>query len=147
MLDQIMYHDSQSCCKYVGNMHFICFQRDRVILLLSLRVLARVSLRNPVPTAKRSMAWLGTHDLEDKSDAYLGITYFIRHPRYQRWNDGYRHDIALVRLKRKVDFNKNVQPVKLPGSTDTFGPTSECFITGWGNVDRGGTSEQLQIDR
>lgn len=90
--------------------------------------------RNPPPTAKASMAWLGTHDLQDSSAMYLGIKYFVVNPKYERWNGGCKHDIALVRLKRKVNFMKGVQPVKLPSSSDTFGPSSECFITGWGNT-------------
>lgn len=93
------------------------------------------------------MAWLGTHELEDESPKYVGIEYFIRHPGYQRWNGGYRSDIALVRLKKPVDFTEKIKPVKLASSSDTFGPSSECFITGWGNVSRGGTFKKLQIDR
>lgn len=93
------------------------------------------------------MVWLGTHDLQDKSAAYVGIKHFISHPGYRHWNDGYRHNIALVKLMKNVTFTEEVKPVTLPSSTDTFGPSSECFITGWGNVGRGGTSNKLQIDR
>lgn len=89
------------------------------------------------------MAWFGTHSLEDKSAAYVGISEFVRHRSYQRSNGGYRNDIALVRLKRKIQIPQEAKAVELPSSTDTFGPSSECFIMGWGNVDQGGTS----IDR
>lgn len=103
-----------------------------------------VSSRNPVPSASKSMAFLGAHDLQEASAYYKGIEYFMIHPNYQRWNGGYKHDIALVRLKTKV--GNMVKPVKLPSSTDTFGPSSECFITGWGNVDKGGMSKKLQTE-
>lgn len=103
-----------------------------------------VSSRDPVPSASESMAFLGAHDLQEASAYYKGIKYFIIHPKYQRWNGGYKNDIALARLQTKV--GDMVKPVKLPSSTDTFGPSSECFITGWGNVDKGGMSKKLQTE-
>lgn len=107
--------------------------------------------RDPVPSAYESMAFLGAHDLQEAAAYYRGIKYFIIHPKYQRWNGGYKHDIALARLKNKVSFSAVVKQVNLPSSTDTFGPSSECFITGWGNMDKGvplrdpETLQQLQV--
>uniref|UniRef100_A0A3Q2WWA9 Tryptase-2-like n=1 Tax=Haplochromis burtoni TaxID=8153 RepID=A0A3Q2WWA9_HAPBU len=37
-------------------------------------------------------------------------------------------------LKKPITFSKDVAPVALPDKDDTFGPSSECWITGWGEV-------------
>lgn len=103
-----------------------------------------MSFRNPAPLSSRSVASLGTYDLQRESARYMAIQYFITHPEYRGWNGGYRHDVALVRLKKKVVFSELVQPVKLPSSNDTFGPSSECFITGWGFAQEGGTSKHCK---
>lgn len=95
--------------------------------------------RNPQPKASRSMVWIGSYNLQDASVRYLGIEFFIPHSRYNRWGSGFKSDIALVKLKKKVRFSREVGPVTLPSSTDTFGPSSECLITGWGNIRKGGT--------
>lgn len=85
------------------------------------------------------MVWLGSYNLVERSVRYLGIEFFIPHLNYGRWGSGFRNDIALVKLKKKVSFSGQVSPATLPSSTDTFGPSSECWITGWGNVQKDGT--------
>lgn len=99
-----------------------------------------VFFRDPRPTERRSMAWFRTHNLEDDSEAYVGIAEFKPHSGYQRLSGVYRDDIALVKLKRKIVIPREAQTVELASSTDTFDPSSECFILGWGNVGPGGTS-------
>lgn len=53
-------------------------------------------------------------------------------------NSNYENDIALIKLKKPITFSKDVAPVALPDKDDTFGPSSECWITGWGEVGNGG---------
>lgn len=96
-------------------------------------------LRQLEPNAGRSMAWVGSYSLQKASVRYMGIYQAITHPEYQAVGGGYRNDIALVKLKKKLQFSATVAPVKLPSSTDTFGPSSECWITGWGYVGTTGT--------
>lgn len=106
-----------------------------------------VPFRDPAPKTRRSMAWLGTHELQEGSLKYVGIKNFVIHREYQRWGDGYKHDIALVRLRTKVSFSEGFRPVQLASKTDSFGPSSECFITGWGNVNKGGAFTERHTER
>ncbi|XP_068194097.1 tryptase-2-like [Antennarius striatus] len=86
---------------------------------------------------KRSMAWVGTSDLQRASARYLGIVTVVSHPKYLAQGGGYVNDIALVKLKKKISFSDQVAPVSLPGAGAAFGPASECWITGWGDIGTG----------
>lgn len=70
---------------------------------------------------------------------YMEIENLVRHPYYEAVSTGYKNDIALLKLKKDVKVNSHVKIVKLPSVGDTFGPSSECWITGWGQVGNGGT--------
>lgn len=87
------------------------------------------------------MVWIGSHNLQKGSARYMGIVYVVPYPEYEVRNGFYKKDLALLKLKKKIDFLKikDASPVSLPSSTDTFGPSSECWITGWGNIQTGGT--------
>ncbi|XP_068606455.1 tryptase-2-like [Brachionichthys hirsutus] len=85
----------------------------------------------------RSMAWVGTSDLQKASVRYMGILYVVSHPHYKAQGGGYVNDIALVRLKKKLRFSERVGPVGLPSGSDAFGSSSECWITGWGDIGTG----------
>ncbi|XP_056257726.1 tryptase-2-like [Seriola aureovittata] len=93
------------------------------------------------PYLARSIAWIGTHSLQKASARYMGIYAIIPEPRYRAVGNGFVNDIALVKLKKKMTFSGSVQPVSLPSVDDTFDPSSECWITGWGNT---GTGVPLQ---
>lgn len=99
--------------------------------------------RQPQPNTRRSMAWIGSHSLRKASVRYMGIQYFITHPGYKVSNNGYVNDLALVRLKKKITFSKDVAPVRLPNPSDTFSTSSNCWIIGWGNVGTNGMSSTL----
>jgi len=60
----------------------------------------------------------------------------IRHPNYdtRRLNN----DFVLIRLNAKVDFNDCVGSVCLPSEGADVAPKSQCWITGWGTLSRGG---------
>ncbi|XP_044038024.1 tryptase-2-like [Siniperca chuatsi] len=103
------------------------------------------------PNLARSMVWVGSHNLQKESTRYMGILYVIRHPEYRALSTGYVNDIALIKLKKKMKFSQNVAPVGLPSVDDTFGSSSECWITGWGSIGNGvplpdpETLQQLKI--
>lgn len=86
------------------------------------------------------MAWIGSHSLRKASVRYMGIDVFVTHPDYKVSNNGYVNDIALVKLKKKIKFSKDVSPVTLPEPSDIFGTSSDCWIIGWGNVGTDGMS-------
>lgn len=95
--------------------------------------------RQPPPNMRRSMVWIGSYSLQKASVRYMGIVYVITHPDFKVSRDGYVNDLALVRLKKKITFSREVAPVRLPGSGDTFGTSSNCWIIGWGNIETNGT--------
>lgn len=87
------------------------------------------------PNHHRSFVVVGAHELQKKAARYIGVTHFIPHPDYKVLGNGnYINDIALIRLKKTIDFSNEVNKVSLPSISDAFGPSSECWITGWGYV-------------
>ncbi|XP_070837890.1 tryptase-2-like [Chaetodon trifascialis] len=107
--------------------------------------------KQPAPNLARSMVWVGSHSLQRASARYMGITFVISHPNYRALSSGYENDIALVKLKKKIKFSELVSPVSLASVDDTFSSSSECWITGWGNIGTGvplpdpETLQQLRI--
>ncbi|XP_042361312.1 tryptase-2-like [Plectropomus leopardus] len=92
--------------------------------------------KHPPPKWDRSMVWIGSYRLKEKSERYRGISYVLSNPDYRNLGSYYVNDIALVKLDKKVKFSKQVKNVALPSADDTFGPSSECWITGWGNIEK-----------
>ncbi|KAI4822353.1 hypothetical protein KUCAC02_007905 [Chaenocephalus aceratus] len=90
--------------------------------------------KHPNPDIHRSMVWVGTHELKKPSSRYHGILHFMSHPEYKALATGFQHDIALIKLKKKVRFSDLVKAVTLPGPDDITPPSSECWIAGWGNI-------------
>ncbi|XP_076153147.1 serine protease 27-like [Alosa pseudoharengus] len=63
------------------------------------------------------------------------VHHVLIHPGYRGRNNGdWHNDIALVQLKKPVVTSKLVNPVDLPIHLDVFNTSSECWVTGWGNV-------------
>lgn len=96
--------------------------------------------RQPPPNVRRSMVWIGSYSLQKASVRYMAVLNFVIHPEYKVTSTGYENDLALVKLKKKITFSKEVAPVRLPNPTDTFSPSANCWIAGWGNVGTDGTS-------
>ncbi|XP_074511107.1 tryptase-2-like [Sebastes fasciatus] len=85
--------------------------------------------REPAPLWRRSFVAVGLDKLQKAGSRYMEISTVMSNPDYNRVT--YINDIALVKLKKTVRFEKNVAPVSLDRA-DTFGPSSECWIVGWG---------------
>ena len=66
-------------------------------------------------------------------DQLLPISRIIPHPNYYSVENG--ADIALLELDEPVSISCHVQPVTLPPKSETFPPGTQCWVTGWGNVD------------
>ncbi|XP_041813743.1 tryptase-2-like [Chelmon rostratus] len=107
--------------------------------------------KHPGPNMARSMVWIGSYSLQKASVRFVGIHSVISHPAYRALGSGYVNDIALVKLKKKIKFSGLVSPVSLARVDDTFTPSSECWIIGWGNIGTGvplpdpETLQQLKI--
>ncbi|XP_062373689.1 serine protease 27-like [Sardina pilchardus] len=62
------------------------------------------------------------------------VSRVLIHPGYRNnWSTLY-NDIALVQLETSVVTSDLVMPVALPTRRDVFNTSSECWVTGWGNV-------------
>uniref|UniRef100_A0A668RGW2 Peptidase S1 domain-containing protein n=1 Tax=Oreochromis aureus TaxID=47969 RepID=A0A668RGW2_OREAU len=87
------------------------------------------------PDHRRSFVTVGAYQLQKAAKSYMAIANFVPEFDYQDLGNGnYKNDIALIKLKNPIQFSKDVAPVDLPDKDDTFGPSAECWITGWGEV-------------
>ncbi|XP_036944225.1 tryptase-2-like [Acanthopagrus latus] len=84
------------------------------------------------PNKERSMAWVGSYSLKTYQGRYKGITQIITHRNYDSSGGTYQNDIALVKLKTKIESWADVKYVNLPSANDVFDSSSECWIAGWG---------------
>ena len=49
-----------------------------------------------------------------------------------------RHDIALVFLASSVNYSSSIRPVSLPRRVLQVEAKTECWVTGWGHLEKGG---------
>lgn len=87
---------------------------------------------------------LGDHDqfLTTEAPAKMrAVSAIIRHRNFD--SNTYNHDIALLKLRKTVEFNKNIRPVCLPTSeadpagqyrTNSCGPRAENWHIGFSGV-------------
>ncbi|XP_017776652.1 PREDICTED: transmembrane protease serine 9-like [Nicrophorus vespilloides] len=84
---------------------------------------------------------LGDHDQTVTSDApakMRAVASIIRHRNFD--GDSYNHDIALLKLRKPVEFAKNIRPICLPSLTKNFDPAGKTgTVVGWGRTSEGGT--------
>ncbi len=66
------------------------------------------------------------------------VTTIIVHPSYDRTTNN--NDIALLRLSATVTFNDYIKPVCLAAQNSIFSSGTNSWITGWGDVQSGGTN-------
>ncbi|XP_050076061.1 collagenase-like [Anopheles maculipalpis] len=93
-----------------------------------------------VMLAKSVEVHLGAVDFD--GGLVLESTEFFKHEKYNPLFVA--NDVALVKLPQKVEFNENVQPVRLPTGNDDFAGES-VVVSGWGLTENGGpVSQQLQ---
>lgn len=84
----------------------------------------------------QSFVVVGAYQLQKAAHRYMGIANIVQYR--DLGNSNYENDIALIKLRKPITFSKDVAPVALPDKDDTFGPSSECWMTGWGEVGNGG---------
>lgn len=82
---------------------------------------------------------LGDHDqfITTETPAIMrAVTAIVRHRNFD--SNTYNHDIALLRLRKKVPFTKTISPICLPKEkTDPAGKVAT--VIGWGRTSEGGT--------
>lgn len=78
---------------------------------------------------------LGHHDLKKMRDAtVVHASKFIYHFRYQETDPVQKFDIALVRLKERVNYTDTIHPVCLPGRDTPTKDFRQLFVAGWGRI-------------
>ncbi|KAF7263192.1 hypothetical protein GWI33_003515 [Rhynchophorus ferrugineus] len=81
---------------------------------------------------------LGDHDQSVTTDVpakMRAVSAVIRHRNFD--TDTYNHDIALLKLRKPVEFTKNIRPICLPTSgKDPAGKMGT--VVGWGRTSEGG---------
>ena len=93
------------------------------------RVLYRVRYRTDHQTRPASMfaVVVGAHNIKaihrEASAQRMRVKQIVVHKNY---------DLALLQLKRNIEFNHKIQPICVHGIV--FGPRHRCIITGWGTT-------------
>ncbi|XP_023020682.2 trypsin-1 [Leptinotarsa decemlineata] len=80
---------------------------------------------------------LGDHDVSTTAEIpamMRAVTSVIRHRNFDQ--DTYNHDIALLKLRKPVEFTKQIRPICLPKTLDPSGRTGT--VVGWGRTAEGG---------
>ena len=83
---------------------------------------------------------LGQHDRNTRAIRKT-VSRVILHKDYNK--QGTNNDIALLKLKKPVTFNKDVRPICLPSNTAGSFAGLRATVGGWGRTERGSTSHVL----
>ncbi|KAM4855386.1 putative threonine protease PRSS50 [Urocitellus parryii] len=67
----------------------------------------------------------------------------FRSKRYWSWI-GQANNIGLLKLQKKLKYNKYVRPICLPGLDYALEESSLCTVTGWGSPQANGSGPQFQ---
>lgn len=99
---------------------------------------------------------LGEHNLETEEDCQeycadppvnVPVQELIPHEKYDANNINRYHDIALIRLQRKVDFTDYVFPVCLPLSLNIDYAGLNMTVAGWGRTEnRSQSAYKMKLD-
>lgn len=86
----------------------------------------------------------GEHDLRtvEGNEQIIPIEAIILHPDFDPPVSAGDYDVALIKLKKPINFTRNVRPVCLP--TMDFAPGTKCFVTGWGATIEKGNGSQVR---
>ena len=80
--------------------------------------------------------YLGKHNAlssVDPSQATIGIEKYFVHENYEASAASF--DIALQKLNKIVQYDKNIKPICLSFDLPELTNTSTCYATGWGRDD------------
>ncbi len=81
---------------------------------------------------KRTQQGVNTYEIS------RNVISIIVHPSYNSQTSD--NDIALLRLSSAVTFNDYIRPVCLAAQSSVFSSGPSSWITGWGNIQSGGTN-------
>ncbi|CAN7977184.1 unnamed protein product, partial [Ixodes persulcatus] len=81
--------------------------------------------------------YLGSHHRwqSGASEVHAPVEETCVHPAWHRFGvPGETQDIAIIKLKRKVNMTRTIQPVCLPNHGEELTTGSKLYVTGWGEV-------------
>jgi len=75
---------------------------------------------------------VGDHDLSkwEKTQQHLHIKTAVKHPQFNWWTKN--NDIAIIKTREKIVFNKYVQPACTARKSNFYKPGTKVLVTGWG---------------
>lgn len=74
----------------------------------------------------------------------LGVSKLCIHQKYNERTMDF--DIALLHLSKPVNYSDAVSPICMPSSSWNSSNTSQCYVTGWGQIrEAGPTSDKLRV--
>nr|CAH7733351.1 unnamed protein product [Callosobruchus chinensis] len=82
---------------------------------------------------------LGDHDASTSGEVpsmMRVVSAVIRHKKFD--TETYNHDIALLKLRKPVQFNKQIRPICLPSSASVELGGLNATVVGWGRLAEGG---------
>uniref|UniRef100_A0A5S6QQR6 Peptidase S1 domain-containing protein n=1 Tax=Trichuris muris TaxID=70415 RepID=A0A5S6QQR6_TRIMR len=98
----------------------------------------------PIVHPSQVRVFLGVHDIfaMDENVQRVNVTALTT-GLYHQYNR--REDVALLKLERRVMYNKFIQGICLPSPNENLPPgIYPCFVTGWGKLDEATSAERLQ---
>jgi len=75
---------------------------------------------------------VGDHDLSkwEKTQQHLHIKTAVKHPQFNWWTKN--NDIAIIKTREKIVFNKYVQPACTARKSNFYKPGTKVLVSGWG---------------
>jgi len=86
----------------------------------------------------------GDHDVRrggDCAEQHVAVAKTILHPNYNTRTSA--NDIAILKLRKSLQFNKYVQPACLPKEEYPYNAGENLIISGWGALSEGGGSPSI----
>ncbi|EDV51096.1 chymotrypsin-1 [Drosophila erecta] len=107
-------------------------------------VTAAHCLQDPKSNLSKVLVHVGKVNYFDDKEIVVNRSHTIVHKKFDRRTA--LDDIALIRLPKKLTFNKHIQPAKLPSARKTY-TGSKAIISGWGLTTKQLPSQVLQYIR
>ncbi len=126
--------------------HFTILQNKKILIHFLFVFSRSHSLTAFSVSASSLRVYLGrrTQQGVNANEISRNVRTIIVHPSYD--SNTNNNDIALLRLSSTVTFNNYIRPVCLAAQSSVFISDTSSWITGWGDVQAGGTNSCKPIN-